>query len=71
VWRQRVVRQVLRLHPFQVLLSADVCGLPRDAKAQAEQVRSVSVDRIGRVIGTLPPDLVGALDAALRLHLAL
>jgi mRNA interferase MazF len=60
-----------RVYPFQVLLPADRCGLTRDAKAQAEQVRSVSVDRVGRVIGTLPPDLVEALDAALRLHLAL
>jgi mRNA interferase MazF len=60
-----------RVYPFQVLLPARECGLPRDSKAQAEQVRSVSVTRIGSVVGQLPPALVEALDAALRLHLSL
>ena len=32
-----------RVYPFQVLLPAADCGLPRDSKAQAEQVRSVAV----------------------------
>jgi mRNA interferase MazF len=60
-----------RLHPFQVLLPAESTGLDRDSKAQAEQVRSVDVGRIGGRIGTLSPDLVASLDEALRLHLAL
>lgn len=59
-----------RIFPFQVLLE-DVPGLRVASKAQAEQVRSVSVERIGRVLGTLPPALVKALDRALRLHLNL
>jgi mRNA interferase MazF len=60
-----------RVYPFQVLLPADVCGLERDSKAQAEQVRSVTFERIGRRVGTLSPELIAALDEALRLHLAL
>jgi mRNA interferase MazF len=60
-----------RVYPFQVLLPAGVCGLERDSKAQAEQVRSVTYERIGRRIGALPPELITALDEALRLHLAL
>jgi len=36
-----------RIHPFQVLLAATETGLDRDSKAQAEQVRSVDVERIG------------------------
>ncbi|MBF6274477.1 mRNA interferase MazF9 [Nocardia sp. 852002-20019_SCH5090214] len=59
-----------RIFPFQVLLE-DVPGLRVASKAQAEQVRSVSVERIGRVLGTLPPALVKDLDRALRLHLNL
>ncbi|MFG3520459.1 type II toxin-antitoxin system PemK/MazF family toxin [Nocardia nova] len=59
-----------RIFPFQVLLE-DVPGLRVASKAQAEQVRSVSVERIGRVLGTLPPALVKDLDRALRLHLSL
>jgi mRNA interferase MazF len=60
-----------RVHPFQVLLPASTTGLHRDSKAQAEQVRSVAFERIGALVGELPPDLVAALDEALRLHLAL
>lgn len=59
-----------RIFPFQVLLE-DVPGLRVASKAQAEQVRSISVERIGRVLGTLPPALVKDLDRALRLHLNL
>ena len=60
-----------RVHPFQVLLTAQDTGLERDSKAQAEQVRSISVERIGRPIGLVPLDLMAHLDNALRLHLAL
>ena len=39
--------------------------------AQAEQVRSIDVSRVGRLLGTLPDDLSRAIDDALRVHLAL
>jgi mRNA interferase MazF len=62
---------IARVYPFQVLLDAATTGLDGDAKAQAEQVRSVAVERVGRRLGVLTGDLVAALDEALRLHLAL
>ncbi len=66
-----VTSNVDRVYPFQVLLDAPSTGLTRDSKAQAEQVRSIAVERIGERLGVLSPDLLGALDEALRLHLAL
>jgi len=60
-----------RVFPFQVLLPAPKTGLERDSKAQAEQVRSVDVERVGARVGVVPPDLLLLLDEALRLHLAL
>ena len=60
-----------RVYPFQVLLDAATTGLHHDSKAQAEQVRSVAVERVGGRIGSLSGELVQALDDALRLHLAL
>ncbi len=66
-----VASNTTRLFPFQVLLSADETGLPVDSKAQAEQVRSVSVERLGPVIGRMPTHLMTRLDDALRLHLQL
>lgn len=46
-------------------------GLAHDSKAQAEQVRSIPVERLGSTIGEVPQDLMTELDEALRLHLAL
>jgi len=66
-----VTSNTARVFPFQVLLAADEVGVRLDSKAQAEQVRAVSVDRIGPVIGRLPAPLVAQLDEALRLHLQL
>ncbi|MDO5627754.1 MAG: type II toxin-antitoxin system PemK/MazF family toxin [Mobilicoccus sp.] len=59
------------LYPFQALLPADESGLRSDSKAQAEQVRSLSVDRVGPPLGRLSPGLMSAIDDALRLHLNL
>ena len=66
-----VTTNTFRVYPFQVLLPAHTCGLDRDSKAQAEQVRSVAFGRVKETIGALTPELLAALDEALRLHLAL
>ena len=54
-----------------VLLRANATGLRVDSKAQAEQVRSVAVERIGPVLGRVPTQLMAEVDEALRLHLQL
>jgi mRNA interferase MazF len=66
-----VTSNVDRVYPFQVFLPAASTGLGRDSKAQAEQLRSVAVDRVLKRRGVLSPDLVRELDRAIRLHLAL
>jgi mRNA interferase MazF len=66
-----VTSSITRIYPFQVLLPAEQTGLPRDSKAQAEQIRSVAVERIGKRVGQLPPPLAAELDQALRVHLGL
>lgn len=60
-----------RIYPFQVFLPAADTGLPQDSKAQAEQVRSVAVDRVGNRCGELSMTDMRELDNALRTHLAL
>jgi len=66
-----VTSNVEHVYPFQVLLPASESGLATDSKVQAEQVRSVSVDRVGERIGTVPAPLMLEVDEALRLHLSL
>lgn len=66
-----VTSRTERVYPFQVMLPAKETGLKVDSKAQAEQVRAVAVEHVGEQVGSLPPELLSALDEALRLHLAL
>ncbi|MFJ5720039.1 type II toxin-antitoxin system PemK/MazF family toxin [Streptomyces sp. NPDC093149] len=60
-----------RVYPFQVLLPAAECGLPKDSKAQCEQVRAMAQERFLRYLGAVPRRRMAEIDAALRRHLAL
>lgn len=66
-----VTSNVERVYPFQVLLPAAVTGLERDSKAQAEQIRSVAVERVGVRLGVVSHATMLDIDEALRLHLGL
>jgi mRNA interferase MazF len=60
-----------QIYAFQALLPAAATGLRQDSKAQAEQVRSIAVERLGPVLGRVPSDVMARLDDALRIHLEL
>ena len=66
-----VTSNITRIYPFQVLLPAHQTGLPRDSKAQAEQIRSVAVERVSGRLGQLTAELITELDRALRVQLSL
>lgn len=66
-----VTSNVTRVFPFHVLLPAELTGLRVDSKAQAEQVRAISVTRLGPVLGQVPASIMDQVDEALRLHLQL
>ncbi|MFJ8671554.1 type II toxin-antitoxin system PemK/MazF family toxin [Streptomyces sp. NPDC093589] len=60
-----------RVLTFQVFLGADECRLPRDSKAQCEQVRAVTPERMRKKVGAVPRPRMAEIDVALRRHLAL
>ncbi len=64
-----VTSNVKRVYPFQVLLPAAETGLDRDSKAQAEQIRSIAVERVGDRVGVVPTLIMLDIDEAVRLHL--
>ncbi|HXX61859.1 MAG TPA: type II toxin-antitoxin system PemK/MazF family toxin [Candidatus Sulfotelmatobacter sp.] len=66
-----VTSNVDRVYPFQAFLPAAATGLERDSKAQAEQVRSIAVERVGERLGVVPNAIMLQIDEALRLHLGL
>lgn len=66
-----VTSATTHVYPFQVRLPVKSCGLAKASKAQAEQIRSIAVQRVGATAGHLPADLLSELDDAIRLHLNL
>jgi len=66
-----VTSNIERVYPFQVLLPAAETGLDRDSKAQAEQIRSIAVERLGVRVGVVSNAIMLDIDEALRLHLGL
>lgn len=64
--------QMTRVFPFEVLFKAINSGLTKDSKAMAQQVRTLDKQRLShRRAGVASAEQVLALDAALKLHLAL
>lgn len=66
-----ITSNVERVHPFQVFLTMSDSGLDRDSKAQAEQIRSIDVQRVGERIGAVAAASMRDVDDAIRVHLAL
>jgi len=62
---------VEKVYAFQVFIETQGTGLSKASKAQAEQVRSIDIHRLGKRIGQLSTDSMQAIGAALRLHLDL
>jgi len=60
-----------RERPYQTVVLPEESGLQHPSTAQAEQVRSISVRRVVRVIGRLNHTALARLNDALRVHLAL
>jgi len=57
--------------PYQAVIEPHESGLSNISVAQAEQVRSVSVRRVARIVGNLTHEAMVRVDDALRVHLAL
>ncbi len=67
-----ITSNIAKVFPFEVALSREDSGLPKDSKAQAQQIRTIAKERItGQLAGRLKAEKMGAVDAAIMLHLAL
>lgn len=61
-----------RVYPFEVLLNPEDSGLSKPSKVQAQQIRTISKQRIlGDVVGCLNQDVIDLVNDAIKLHLAL
>jgi mRNA interferase MazF len=67
-----ITSNVTRIYPFEVLITPEDSGLSKPSKVQAQQVRTISKQRIAaNIVGNLNPEMMQLIDAALKLHLDL
>ena len=65
-----ITSNVTRVYPFEVLLNPEDSGLPKPSKVQAQQVRTISKQRItSDAVGSLSEEIMQLVNAALKLHL--
>jgi mRNA interferase MazF len=61
---------VTRIYPFEVLLNQEDSGLSKPSKVQAQQVRTISEQRItSEAVGSLSEEIMQLVNIALKLHL--
>ncbi|MDK2412003.1 type II toxin-antitoxin system PemK/MazF family toxin [Aphanizomenon sp. PH219] len=67
-----ITSNMSRVYPFEVLLNPEDSGLYKTSKVQAQQIRTISKQRIlGDVVGCLSQELIDLVNDAIKLHLAL
>lgn len=67
-----ITSNVTRVYPFEVFINPEYSGLPKPSKVQAQQVRTISKQRIGgNAVGSLSQEVMQLVDTALKLHLKL
>ena len=67
-----ITLNVSRIYPFEVALPPTDSGLPKPSKAQAQQIRTISRERVsGGPLGRLSMSLMQRAEDAMRLQLDL
>jgi mRNA interferase MazF len=60
------------LYPFEVLLNPEYSGLFKIFKVQAQQIRTISKQRVlADLVGCLSQELIYLVNDAIKLHLGL
>ncbi len=60
-----------RTYPFQVTISSDDSGLPKDSIVKCEQIQTIAKDRLGQLMGRLDDESMSRVGYALSLSLGL
>ncbi|MEG4961522.1 MULTISPECIES: type II toxin-antitoxin system PemK/MazF family toxin [unclassified Microcoleus] len=65
-----ITSNVTRVYPFEVLLNPEDSGLSKPSKVQAQQVRTISKQRItSDAVGSLSEEIMQLVNVDLKLHL--
>ncbi|MCC3415473.1 MAG: type II toxin-antitoxin system PemK/MazF family toxin [Microcoleus sp. PH2017_29_MFU_D_A] len=65
-----ITSNITRIYPFEVLLNPEDSGLSKSSKVQAQQIRTISKQRItSDAVGSLNEEIMQLVNIALKLHL--
>lgn len=67
-----ITSNVMKVYPFEVFISKSESGLSKDSKIQAQQIRTISKQRLqGKQVGSITSEIMNLVDLAIKLHLDL
>jgi mRNA interferase MazF len=67
-----ITSNITRVYPFEVLLNPEDSGLFKISKVQAQQIRTISKQRVlADLVGSLSQELIDLVNDAIKLHLGL
>ena len=66
-----ITSNIARIYSFEVKVKANLDGLSTTSKIMVNQTRAVDKTRLLKNLGTLPNDIIQAIDKALKLHFSL
>ncbi len=66
-----ITSQVKKVYPFEVFISSQDSGLPKDSKAKCDQIRTIDKMRLVKLLGRLKSEKMKEIAKALAIHLDL
>jgi len=60
-----------KIYPFEVFISKESGGLPKNSKVKGDQIRTIDKIRIIRFIGELKKNQMEDIEKAIKIHLDL
>lgn len=60
-----------KVFPFEVFVEKEDSGLEVNSKLKIPQMRAIDKARLKKYIGTLHEDIIGEIEKAIKLHLAM
>ncbi len=61
-----ITSKIDKEYPFLVKIEKGIANLPKDSFVQLDQIRTISVKRIIKKIGSLPKEVMLKIDVALK-----
>lgn len=64
-----VTSSVGKVYPFEVFIKKGIANMSSDSKVKANQIRTVDKKRLKERIGTIPEEILGDIEKAVKIHL--